>query len=113
MFGTNLLPALIFGVVGLAILLVLWNVVQPANAEVFNQFVDSCEINGKKVTRLTATVGGTGVSNTPGGTDACNFPKIGATTTTYVDEYGRQYTTAADALPNTNASIAALSLIHI
>ena len=98
MFGTNLLPALIFGVVGLAILLVLWGVVQPANAEVFNQFVDSCEINGKKVTRLTATAPAAQAgltSNSPGGSTACTFPAANAAATAYVDEYARTYTAAS------------------
>lgn len=103
MMGSNLVSALIFGVVGIAVVLLLWGTVQPANAEVYNEFVDHCEVSGKPVTRLTATKpaasAGKTANATAGAAGACTFTKVDATATEYVDEYGRTYTNAADANP--------------
>lgn len=103
--GLQIIPALIFGVIGLAVILILWNVVQPSNAEVFNQFVNNCQLSGKAVTRLVATAPAAqaGLTTNITGTGAvCSATAANAAVTAYADEYGRTYT-AASGVPDVSA----------
>lgn len=100
MLGGNMISALIFGVVGIAVVLLLWNVVQPANAEVYNQFVSHCKIQNKAVTRLVATSPASAVGMTTNVTKGTGTGCTAAGVTgglKYSDEYGRNFdSTAAD-----------------
>ena len=105
--GMQMIPALIFGVIGLAVVLILWGVIQPANASIYNQFVDNCNISGQSVTRLTATAPAAqaGLTTNVTGTGAtCSATAANAAVTSYTDEYGRTYT-AASGVPDVSAGV--------